>query len=111
MHELITMWQTPMPDKDIEEIRDIYIFSCYTGYAFSDAMSLEEAKCGAEINVNDILYHQLQEEIKKEYNAKLATLLFYCFRKLVLLLMPADHLLLQCRYYTHCISENYFNEY
>ncbi|MGZ4055286.1 MAG: tyrosine-type recombinase/integrase [Bacteroidia bacterium] len=50
MHELITMWQTPMPDKDIEEIRDIYIFSCYTGYAFSDAMSLEEANIFVSIN-------------------------------------------------------------
>ncbi len=27
--------------------------------------------CGQEIDVNEILYHQLQEEIKKEFNAKL----------------------------------------
>ncbi len=27
--------------------------------------------CGKEIDVNEILYHQLQEEIKKEYTAKL----------------------------------------
>lgn len=27
--------------------------------------------CGQEINVNEILYHQLQEEIKKDYNTKL----------------------------------------
>ncbi len=29
-------------------------------------------KCGAQINVNEILYHQLHEELKKEFEAKLA---------------------------------------
>ena len=28
--------------------------------------------CGSNINVNEILYHQLQEDIKKQYAAKLA---------------------------------------
>lgn len=28
--------------------------------------------CGHEVDVNEILYHQLQEEIKKDYNTKLA---------------------------------------
>ncbi len=28
--------------------------------------------CGYEIDVNEILYHQLEEKLKKEFNAKLA---------------------------------------
>lgn len=40
MHEINTMWNKTIPDKDMEEIRDVYIFSCFTGYAFSDVMSL-----------------------------------------------------------------------
>ena len=28
--------------------------------------------CGHEIDVNQILYHQLQEQISREYNAKFA---------------------------------------
>jgi len=28
-------------------------------------------KCGFEINVNDILYSQVSQELKKEYNNKL----------------------------------------
>jgi len=29
-------------------------------------------KCGEEINVNDILYHQVDEQLKKQYNDELA---------------------------------------
>lgn len=42
MHEIITMWETPMPDWDLEEIRDIYIFCVFTAYAYKDSMSLDE---------------------------------------------------------------------
>ncbi|MGR8950533.1 MAG: DUF2130 domain-containing protein [Gammaproteobacteria bacterium] len=33
---------------------------------------IECPNCGEQINVNDLLYHQLEAEIKKDYNAKLA---------------------------------------
>ena len=33
---------------------------------------IECPNCGEQINVNDLLYHQLETEIKKDYNAKLA---------------------------------------
>ncbi len=42
MHEILNMWQTQMPDKELEEIRDIYIFCIFTGYAYKDSMSLSE---------------------------------------------------------------------
>lgn len=42
MHEVIKMWQTEMPDKELEELRDIYIFCVFTGYAYKDSMSLDE---------------------------------------------------------------------
>ena len=29
-------------------------------------------KCGEEIDVNDILYHQVDEQLKKEYKDELA---------------------------------------
>ena len=32
---------------------------------------IECPNCGQEIDVNEILYHQLQDEIKKEYSEKL----------------------------------------
>ena len=39
----------------------------------SDAENrIECPNCGEQINVNDLLYHQLESEIKKDYNAKLA---------------------------------------
>ena len=34
---------------------------------------IECPNCGEQIDVNDLLYHQLEAEIKKDYNAKLAT--------------------------------------
>ena len=33
---------------------------------------IECPNCGQQIDVNDLLYHQLESEIKKDYNAKLA---------------------------------------
>lgn len=42
MHEILEMWQKEMPDIQLEEIRDIYIFCVFTGYAFKDSMGLEE---------------------------------------------------------------------
>lgn len=41
MHEINSMWLTEMPDPELEEIRDIYIFCVFTGYAFKDSMGLE----------------------------------------------------------------------
>lgn len=38
--ELKRMFEKAMPVKRLEEVRDCYIFSCYTGYAFSDAKAL-----------------------------------------------------------------------
>lgn len=60
MHEINTMWNKAMPDKDMEEIRDVYIFSCFTGYAFSDVMSLTP----------DHIFHSINNEkfISKERN-------------------------------------------
>jgi hypothetical protein len=37
-----------------------------------DKTAIRCPNCGSEIDVNEILYHQLQEQIGKEYNAKLA---------------------------------------
>ena len=38
--ELHRMYEKPMPVARLEEVRDCYIFSCYTGYAYSDAEAL-----------------------------------------------------------------------
>ncbi len=37
--ELDAMYQKPMLIKRLAEVRDVYIFCCYTGYAFSDVAS------------------------------------------------------------------------
>lgn len=37
-----------------------------------DSTHIKCPQCGNAIDVNEILYHQLQEEIKKEYNSKLS---------------------------------------
>jgi len=37
--ELDAMYQKPMHVKRLEEVRDVYVFCCYTGYAFSDVKS------------------------------------------------------------------------
>lgn len=50
MHEILKIWNTVMPDIDMEQIRDVYIFSCFTGYAFSDVMSLEPGHIFRSIN-------------------------------------------------------------
>lgn len=34
--EIDVLYLKPMPNKRLEEIRDVFLFSCYTGYAFSD---------------------------------------------------------------------------
>lgn len=39
-HEIDTIWNHPMPIKRLEQVRDAYIFCCYTAYAFTDVMSL-----------------------------------------------------------------------
>lgn len=39
-HEIDTMWHHPMPIKRLEQVRDRYIFCCYTAYAFTDVGSL-----------------------------------------------------------------------
>lgn len=50
MHEINSMWLTEMPDSELEEIRDIYIFCVFTGYAFKDSMGLEENNIFLGIN-------------------------------------------------------------
>lgn len=50
MHEILTMWNTTMPDKELEEYRDIYIFSVFTGYAYMDTMSLSNDNVFIGIN-------------------------------------------------------------
>lgn len=34
--ELSTLYSKVMPNKRLEEVRDVFIFACYTGYAFAD---------------------------------------------------------------------------
>ncbi len=50
MHEILNMWEKEIPDAELEEIRDIYIFCVFTGYAFKDSMSLEEDNIFLGIN-------------------------------------------------------------
>lgn len=50
MHEILNMWHKEMPDKQLEEIRDIYIFCVFTGYAYKDSMGLEEDNIFLSIN-------------------------------------------------------------
>lgn len=40
-HELDHMWNHEMPQERLHQVRDIYVFCCYTGFAFSDAMDLQ----------------------------------------------------------------------
>lgn len=40
-HELDHMWNHEMPQERLQQVRDIYVFSCYTGFAFSDVMDLQ----------------------------------------------------------------------
>lgn len=39
-HELDYLWNHEMPQQRLQQVRDIYVFCCYTGFAFSDAMDL-----------------------------------------------------------------------
>lgn len=38
--ELVTLYESPMPVKRLEEVRDVYVFSCFTGYAYMDTYKL-----------------------------------------------------------------------
>ncbi len=40
-HEIDTIWNHPMPIQRLHQVRDRYIFCCYTAYAFTDSMSLK----------------------------------------------------------------------
>ena len=39
--ELLKMYEKEMPNKRLEEVRDVFIFACYTGYAFADLEKFE----------------------------------------------------------------------
>jgi len=39
-----------------------------------EVQKIECPKCGTTINVNDLVYHQMQEQVQKEYQSKLADL-------------------------------------
>jgi site-specific recombinase XerD len=39
-HEIDTIWKHPMPITRLQQVRDAYVFCCYTAYAFSDVMAL-----------------------------------------------------------------------
>jgi len=41
LEELIRMFHTEMPVKRLEEVRDVYVFACFTGYAYMDLYKLE----------------------------------------------------------------------
>jgi integrase len=40
LDELIRMYNTKMPVRRLEEVRDIYVFGCFTGYAYMDLYNL-----------------------------------------------------------------------
>jgi integrase len=40
LHELMAMYEKPMPVKRLEEARDIYVFMCFTGFAYLDCYNL-----------------------------------------------------------------------
>ncbi|HNP94345.1 MAG TPA: tyrosine-type recombinase/integrase [Cyclobacteriaceae bacterium] len=48
--ELQRMYEKSMPVTRLEEVRDCYIFSCYTGYAYSDAAALGVEHLGKGID-------------------------------------------------------------
>ena len=39
--ELLKIYEKEMPNKRLEEVRDVFIFACYTGYAFADLEKFE----------------------------------------------------------------------
>jgi integrase len=39
--ELDMIYAKPMPNQRMDEVRDVFIFACYTGYAFSDLEQFE----------------------------------------------------------------------
>jgi site-specific recombinase XerD len=38
--ELMDMYQKPMPVRRLEEVRDVYVFGCFTGYSYMDLYEL-----------------------------------------------------------------------
>ena len=42
MHELDTVWKKEIPVRRLEEVRDTYVFMCYTGFAYIDAFNLTQ---------------------------------------------------------------------
>lgn len=40
MAELNTLYATEMPNERLEEVKDVYLFSCYTGYAYKEVRNL-----------------------------------------------------------------------
>jgi integrase len=48
--ELDRLYSKEITIKRLEEVRDCYIFSCYTGYAYSDAESLSSSDLGIGID-------------------------------------------------------------
>ncbi|MCC8427216.1 site-specific integrase [Mucilaginibacter sp. UR6-11] len=41
MHELINMYEKPISLVRLEEVRDVYVFCCFTGYAYETVYNLE----------------------------------------------------------------------
>lgn len=39
--ELLSLYNTAMPVDRLEEVKDVYVFSCFTGYAYIDVYKLE----------------------------------------------------------------------
>jgi site-specific recombinase XerD len=39
--ELLKLYEKEMPNKRLEEVRDVFMFACYTGYAFADLEKFE----------------------------------------------------------------------
>lgn len=40
--EIITIWDKQIPIQRLEEVRDVFIFQCFTGFAFQDVYALSE---------------------------------------------------------------------
>jgi site-specific recombinase XerD len=66
MHEILNMWNTEMPDIELEEIRDIYIFCIFTGYAFKDSMDLDEDCIFLGINGSKFISKDRQKSDQRE---------------------------------------------
>lgn len=40
--EILVLFQKQMPNKRLDEVRDVFVFACYTGFAFCDLEALEQ---------------------------------------------------------------------